>query len=190
MAEPTTIDVGQTDDALRLWRATQAVRHGELRLTSQAINRNGLETRATSIIGWAVPTSLAAITAILNPSTAWITQPALAALTCFAVSAILACVALWPRVWSVVGYPPTDIMNGTEGSELEHQEQIAATYAVGIEENRRQLKLLSRLIRLAWLSLAVAPIAAGIVGAWTYVRPVLPALVTEIVGFSLPPFTS
>lgn len=162
------IEVGATDQNLRLWRAKEAVRHAELRIASQTANRGGLETRATSIIGWSVPSALAAVALVANPATAWVSRPAIAALGCFIVSALLGAAALWPRPWAIVGQPPDVLIDGSEQSELEHQEAIASDYGLAISENTRQLKLLNWLIRLAWLALTAAPVLATGVVAWDY----------------------
>ena len=162
-------EVGASDDTIRLCRATAAVRHAELRLASQATNRTGLETRATSIIGWSVPIALAAVALILIPQIQWITYPALAVVAAFLVAAGLACAALWPRDWNVVGVPAGIVLSATDASELQFQERVAGDYGKAITENQRQLLILSWLIRLAWIAMAVAPLLAAIVG-WIFAR--------------------
>ena len=162
------IEVGATDKDLRLWRAKEAVRHAELRIASQTTNRNGLETRATSIIGWSVPSALGAVALIANPNTAWLDRYAVTALVCLLAAAALGATALWPRRWNIVGHPPDVFMNGSEQSELAHQEVIASDYGLAIRENEQQLKQLGWLIRLAWLALAAAPLLTTAVVAWNY----------------------
>ncbi len=78
-------------------------------------------------------------------------------------------------------------MNGSEGSELQHQEDIASVYAVGIDENQRQIKQLSRLIRVAWLALAAAPIVAGLTA---FITRVLQDVSICGFGFMSPPLIS
>jgi hypothetical protein len=58
---PSLIEVGANiqDGDLRLWRAKEAVRQGELRLAAQAAIRTALEARATAITGWAAASFLA-----------------------------------------------------------------------------------------------------------------------------------
>ena len=67
-----------------------------------------------------------------------------------------------------MGHPPDVFMNGSEQSELAHQEVIASDYGLAIRENEQQLKLLGWLIRLAWLALAAAPLLTTAVVAWNY----------------------
>ena len=53
-----SVEVGATDADLRWWLAKEAVRHGELLLPSQLSNLTAMETRATALFGWSVPTIL------------------------------------------------------------------------------------------------------------------------------------
>ncbi|WP_141563194.1 hypothetical protein [Teichococcus rhizosphaerae] len=186
------IEVGAADDELRYWKAGAAIRLGEARLASQAINRTGIETRATAIIGWAVPIALAALTLAFNPQTVWIRPAAIAACLCISVAMLSAGAVLWPRKWSVVGYPPDHALASVEGTELEFLERLAGEYAQGIYENKRQLDVLGWMLRIAWTAMAFAPMGAALVGWWTYDPPSLrtDGMMIFISAFGTEPLTS
>lgn len=158
------IEVGAADDTLQLWRTQQAIRHGELRLSIQATNRSGLETRATSIIGWATTASLACVGLAITPATQWVAWPASGAFLLLVVAAGLSFAALWPtEQWCVGGYPPDDLLDSTDRSELEILEQIARDYGGGIRSNKAQLERMALLLRVSWASLALAPVMAVVI---------------------------
>ena len=50
--EPLPIYVGETDGALRLWLAHEAMRQAEQVLAGQTASLTALETRATTLLTW------------------------------------------------------------------------------------------------------------------------------------------
>jgi hypothetical protein len=160
------IDVGKVDDELRLWVAGQAVRHAELRLSSQAIHRAALEARAASLLGWAVTLALAALTLATKPPSPEAGSAAIVVMLCCFIAAACAALVLWPREWGVSGLSPSDLLETERSSELEYQEGIALLYEENIGKNHTSLRLLARWLRASWMCLVIAPLAGGAATYW------------------------
>ena len=58
-AEAETLEVGVTGGDLPFWRATEAVRYAQMKLSGQVQASQSLESRATSLTGWSVAALLA-----------------------------------------------------------------------------------------------------------------------------------
>jgi hypothetical protein len=160
------IEVGATEGDLRYWRAKEAVRQGEARLTAQAAIRTALEARASALTGWAAVSLLAATGAgFAAKDIAGFAGASGAALTLF-VAAIVGIHAVRPRDWAMVGYDPEVITSDRLGSELEVLESIAAGLSPGIQANNRRLDAMGRMLRWAGWMLIAAPII-GAVAYWT-----------------------
>lgn len=169
---PSLIEVGANiqDGDLRLWRAKEAVRQGELRLTAQAAIRTALEARATAITGWAAASLLA-----LAAATAAVTGVALraggvtAGLVLFSAAGM--CIhAARPRDWAQTGYDPTVIIDDTLGTELEVLESMAGGISPGIQRNNTRLEEMGKFLRWAGWMLIAAPFLGAI--AYTIARAV------------------
>ena len=163
---PSQIEVGANiqDGDLRLWRAKEAVRQGELRLAAQAAIRTALEARATAITGWAAASLLA-----LAAATAAVTGVAPRAGTATAGAVLFVAAGMCihvarPRDWAQAGYDPTVITGDTLGTELEVLESVAEGISPGIQRNNIRLEEMGKLLRWSgWLL-----IAAPILGAAAY----------------------
>jgi hypothetical protein len=154
----TAIEVGATDDELRLWLAKEAVRHGELRLTAQQNNLAAMESRATSMFGWSIPTILALGTAALRSR---YSGPALSAATCMVGTAVMCAVALWPQPWGHAGHRPPMLLNEQLQSELEVIESIALGYDQTADSNEARLTRFGEWLRVAWLLFLLSPLMGG-----------------------------
>jgi hypothetical protein len=154
-----SVEVGATDADLRWWLAKEAVRHGELLLPSQLSNLTAMETRATALFGWSVPTILALGAAALNTR---YTGPAIAAASWLAGAAAACVYGLWPQDWSHAGYHPREILNEKLTSELEVLEAIAGGYAEGADLNKARLAHLADCLRFAWAFFIASLVAGGI----------------------------
>ena len=161
---PGQIEVGASlaDGDLRYWRAKEAVRQGELRLSEQAAIRTALEARATAITGWA-SASLLAVTAASFTATNWIARGAgvTAALALFS-AAVVGIYSARPRDWSMRGYDPTIIIEDTLGTELEVLESIAKGLNPGIQANNKRLDGMGAMLRWSGGLLIAAP-AIGVI---------------------------
>jgi hypothetical protein len=151
------IEVGATDGDLRYWRAKEAVRQGEARLTAQAAIRTALEARATALTGWAAVSLLAATGAGFTAKDAAGSAGAGAAGVALLIAAIVGIHAVRPRDWAMVGYDPEVITSDRLGSELELLESIAAGLSPGIQVNNRRLDGMGRMLRWAGWMLIAAP---------------------------------
>jgi hypothetical protein len=172
------IEVGATEGDLRYWRAKEAVRQGEARLSAQAAIRTALEARATALTGWAAVSLLAATGAgFTAKDAAGVTGAACAGLVLFA-AAIVGIHAVRPRDWAMVGYDPEVIVADQLGSELEVLESIAAGLSPGIQDNNRRLNAMARMLRWAGWALIAAPVigAAAYWGVFTLISGVAAAL--------------
>lgn len=150
---------GATGDKLRLWRAKEAVRHGELRLSGQHNNLSAMETRATSIFGWSIPTVLAL--GALTASGSYCFAPVLG-MASLSGAAILAAIALWPKDWGLQGQMPKVVMDDDLETEMESLESFALSYQDTIESNEAILDEFGRSLQKAWFWFISAPVAAGI----------------------------
>ncbi len=164
---PGKIEVGASDAEgdLRYWKAKEAVRQGEARLTARAAIRTAMEARAAAITGWAAA-SLVVVTAAGFAAPGWPSRGA-AALTAFALLAAagLCVYTVRPRDWGITGYDPQVIMGDPLSTELEVLESIAGGISPSIQANNRRLNSIGKLLRWAgWLL-----IAAPFPGATVYV---------------------
>jgi hypothetical protein len=158
--ERDEVDVGEAGDRLPLWLAKEAVRHGELRLAAQQSNLAAMETRATAIFGWSIPTILALGAAALSSR---FTGAAVGAAVCLAGSAIHCAVALWPQKWGHPGHNPNVLLDMQLSSELEVLEAVAGGYASTARLNDDRLIRFGAWLRTAWVLFIAAPVA-GLVG--------------------------
>jgi len=166
---PVRIEVGASDAEgyLRYWKAKEAVRQGEARLTAQAAIRTAMETRATAITGWAAASLLVVIGAGFA-APGWPSRGA-AALTASAslVSARLCIYAARPRDWGIKGYDPQVILGDPLATELEVLESIAEGMSPSIQTNNKRLNVMGKLLRWAGWSLIAAPIPGAVAyGIW------------------------
>ena len=160
MNDPVPTDVGAavSDGKLRLWKAKEAVRQGELRLAAQATARTALEARATALTGWAAAGLLALVggAAATTDRLAW-AAAAIAGTPLFA-SAAVGVYAGSPRVWSLAGYNPQQIAQDALPTELEVLESSAKGILPKIDRNEFNLTDISRQLLLAGWLLILTPI--------------------------------
>ena len=151
------VNVGQADADLRLCLAVEAARQGELRLAGQQANLQAAEARATSVLGWSA-TGLSAMAVLaLDQQRRVLVIPSAVLL---ALCVIMCIAALWPKEWHAAGYTTDDLGAWRIGSELELRESLASGYKAAAEGNKQQMDHLARCMKVAWVSLALAPIAA------------------------------
>jgi hypothetical protein len=139
------IAVGAIGSELRYWRAKEAVRQAELRLSSQTDARRGFEARVTAMLGWIVAAS-SILTAGLLGSSHERAIAAMSALIPLLAGAGLCIAMIWPSWWSNAGYDPDKITESGLGTELEILESMAAGYAAGIAHNENWLRRASLLM--------------------------------------------
>lgn len=166
-AAPPAIEVGasEAEGDLRYWRAKEAVRQGEARLTAQAAIRTAMEARATAITGWAAA-ALVVATGAVFAAPDWASRSAAAFTVVVLFIAAGTCIfAARPRDWSMTGYDPQVIMTDTLSTELETLESLAEGISPGIQANNLRLNTMGTLLRWAGWMLIAAPVA----GAATYV---------------------
>lgn len=152
------IEVGQNGDDFRLWLATEGRRQGEVRLAAQAAALTAMETRATAILQWSVAIGSASVAVMIQGVVA--RPPFAAALCCLFLASALCIAALWPKNWHPPGYSFEALQDFGVQSELEVTEGTAYGYATAIAANDRTATRFARLLKVAWLCFAVAPLAA------------------------------
>ena len=154
------VEVGATDGDLRYWRAKEAIRHAELNIGSQTANLASMESRATSILGWAIAgvTVLVAVV-ITGPFRA----AALAAAFSLFVATLFSILGLRAKDWGVVGYNPRKLLEDTHSSELEVLESFGRGYAETIDKNEGILRNFSICLTVAWAALAATPIVLSVI---------------------------
>ena len=115
--EDNEIEVGAVGDTLRYWLAKEALRQGELALTSQLCALDAMMSRASSIFGWSVTVSIALVGVVSLPASSRL--PALVSLVCTFFAAVCCVCALWPRNWVLNGYDASWVISQVYGTELE-----------------------------------------------------------------------
>lgn len=157
--QPEASPYGATGPALRLWRAKEAVRQGELILAGQQNNILTMEARATAIFGWSVPIILAFGTLFATSKYCITSTFGIASLAC---SSVLAAQALWPKDWGMSGTMPTIIMDDDLDTEMESLESFALSYDQTIRDNELTLSEFARRLRLAWTCFISTPVLAAL----------------------------
>jgi len=98
--------------------------------------------------------------------------PAAAGATFAMATAAIAIAALWPRAWFAGGHRPSSLDKLGHDTELGYLEQMALGNEAAGDRNERRLRGFARLLRLAWISFALAPAAAAAILAWaSWARP-------------------
>lgn len=168
--ESGTIEVGETGDTLRFWRAKEAIRHAETHLTAQASSLSAMETRATSILGWATTGVFALGAAAISGQ--YRAGASVAASALFA-SAVFVILGLWPRDWGIAGCAPLQVMDSKYDSELEILESIAQGYANTVSLNNKRLTSFSTMLRTSWIFFVASPMLAVValyLAGWFQIR--------------------
>lgn len=150
------IEVGAADDELRLCLAVEAARQGELRLAGQQANLQAAETRATSVLSWAVTGLTAMAVLALDQQHRTLVVPSA---VCLATCAVACISVLWPKEWHTTGYTKADLAKWKIESELDLRESLASGYETCTAENKVEMDRIARMMMIAWMSLALAPIA-------------------------------
>ncbi|GAA3684580.1 hypothetical protein [Acetobacter lovaniensis] len=164
-ADQQQIEVGAiASDDLRLWLAREAQRQAEKRIASQVDIWGKFVTRATSCIGWAVTLTSAFAAISTQYQYRFLALPAMLA----AMSAICACIILWPRRWNIPGDTPLYVMDMMENpkdpitTELEATEALAIRVEDGITANSLTLTYYGRALFAAFSLLIASILLAAI----------------------------
>ncbi len=163
-----TIEVGATEDTLRLWKAREAVRHGELRLAAQAAIRTALEARSTALTGWGAVGLLATVAGLFaslkdeNVPSALGSGAAAFVLLLAGAGGIY---AARPRAWNSAGYAPEEILNDPWQTEMETLEAVAGGLGLSIAKNNSRLDRTGRTLRTVGLLLTLALVAGVVIYA-------------------------
>ena len=163
----TQTEVGAEGGDLRYWLAEEGLRQGGARLAGQAANLQAMEARATSPLTWSVTVGIALVAAFVDARFRW---PAFGALVLALAAAVSCVVALWPRAWHSGGRRPSELDRLGFSTELEFVEAMALGNEKAAERNETRLRSFALSLRVAWISLASAPAAAGLLAAASSVR--------------------
>lgn len=148
--------LGATGERLQFWKAKEAFRQGELKLTQQSAVLDGLRLQATSLLGWSVTIGVALAAAALTKG---LPDVAVVVVTSITITAALCIGTLWVTSgWRFSSFNPLQIMDNPLGSELEVLESLALGSQDSIVKNRRMIGVRSQLLRMAWISFAAMPI--------------------------------
>lgn len=141
-------------------RGREAVRCAEVRLVAQALALRAAEARATSIVGWSVAGTAAALTVAFGHS-----APARFQLAALIVAAdlitvgVLACRVLLPGVLTTAGFAPEEILNRPADEDTAQTfYALAEGMGEGIEENSLRLTAAAAHLRFSLYGLAAAPV--------------------------------
>ncbi len=172
-AAPGLIEVGvrAADGEMDLWRAKEALRQAELRLTAQAQMRASLEARGTAMASWST-VSLLAVVAAGAAAPSWPLRAGAIVAGCMLFAAACAFLhGIRPQPdWGVPGYPPRLVTEVTLPSELEALQSLAWGHQPGILGNTSRLAETSAALRRGGTLLVTAPMAgAATVAAWAVV---------------------
>lgn len=178
MNQSAEIEVGQVEaEGLRYWRAKEALRQAEARLTVQAAALATFEARVTSLVGWAVTGSTGLVAAVVVTTLAPSVRFAAAvAVVLLFIAAICGARVLRPSHWWTFG-DPGRVLNSNLPTELEELEAISSGLAEAIASNETRLAEAGSRLRwgLGWAAGApIAALAGWVAGGW---YPVLTAWV-------------
>jgi hypothetical protein len=155
------IAVGAADGELRLWKAVEAVRLAELRLTAQAAARTAIEQRAATMAGWC-NAALLALGAAMFGERSDVQIAAIMSSAAFLAASLAYCLmSLRPGPWGIVGYDWDEMQALAGESELEVRELVSVGYRDAIQMNEARLDRMARRVRASARSMAIAP-AAGL----------------------------
>jgi hypothetical protein len=155
---PQKADVCMEDvQAMDLWKATQAVRLGELRLSAQASALAGAQTRGTTILGWVVASIALAASLAFNSR---FHLAGYLLLVGESTAGLVAAIAVFPIKWAETGAQPQRILEMEYDTELECQQSLALYYHAAIKRNAYRLSVISKLVSASWLILLSTPIIA------------------------------
>jgi [ribosomal protein S5]-alanine N-acetyltransferase len=185
-ATPIEVGAALANGTIRYWKATEAVRQGELLLGSQIAALTRLMMSASSVLGWSVTISLAIPTALasakvlgsaLTPSPHSTTGtdvlnlmgrllwPGILAESFLLIAAICCFCVLWPSKWHPPGHEPNLVVKESRETELEVLEAMAGGYAAAVDRNAAKLTRLERWLKGAWICFIAAPIVAAMIYA-------------------------
>jgi hypothetical protein len=160
-ADADDVELGAVGPDLRLWRAREAVRQGELALHHQSLARDNIGARALALLGWAVTISIASIgAATLGNGHPGIKVAAGLVLLGLSATAVACVVAIYPRRWARPGYDPTQLLRSQLPSELETLENLALGLGEDVTQNRATLIVGGIFLRVAWIVFASTPLPA------------------------------
>ncbi|WP_137178788.1 hypothetical protein [Roseomonas sp. AR75] len=162
--------MGDADDStMQLVRAKEALRQVEQRLAAQATTLATLETRATSLVGWALAGLVAGGAALVTPAVPTVLAYAAAGLiAALLASAVTAALAIAPRDWGVQGHLPRDVIGDFDESEAKFLEWLAEGLGKAAEDNRQRITDAARRLQISLLwFIAAAPLGfvSGVI-AW------------------------
>lgn len=127
-------------EELARWRATEAVRNAEVRLTAQAASLQALEARAMAIIGWASVVVAAGVATYLTRTEPHLRYGAIALATGFMAAILVAMRVLAPRTgWGVPGIDPDAIADAPGPAVADAAAWIAGAYAGTVRANSARL---------------------------------------------------
>jgi len=156
-APPEETELGATGADLPLWRAREAIRHAEIRLSVQGSAAQSLEGRATSMLGWSVAGLLAVGAAVVN-GTHFVA--ACVAGVCLAVCGGLCLFGILGRDFNgVAGYEPAILLADQSGSEYEALVALAEGYQQAVVHNHAAFTRFKSLLAAAMVFMAGAPIS-------------------------------
>jgi hypothetical protein len=155
MSDDSVEDRGAHGPTLRIWKAREAFRQGELKLTQHGLSLDGIRAQATSLLGWSVSigTALAAVAL-----TGKVPGAATVIVVSTTMTAVLSIGALWiTSNWRFPSFNPMTILDHELESELEVLEALAIGSQASVEKNRATLTSRSSMLRAAWFNFALMP---------------------------------
>ncbi|GBQ69736.1 hypothetical protein AA103196_2295 [Ameyamaea chiangmaiensis NBRC 103196] len=159
-------EVGAATDSrtLRLWRAHEAQRQGELRLSAQTVSISGIMGRSATLIGWTLTITLALSTASATAGHRLLMISAAMALA----SAMIAIVNFRPFRWGLSGDLPSYVL-GTDSkpvtfeTELEYVEALALRAQMDLDANNVRVDRAARVLLWSLILLGSAVASAALI---------------------------
>ena len=178
------IEVGQVADpaiegggGLRLWRAREAMRQAELRLSAQAAALATIESRAQALAGWLTSALTVLVSAFLVPTLPLEARgAAIGGAVTAAIALSLLVMALRPSDWTVAGHDPVELLSSPNSTELNDLEEMTRAYAGGIVANASRLATTSTLFRRALWAAMCVPLTSLAAGALVWAVRAAPSV--------------
>jgi hypothetical protein len=158
---PGTEEAGATGPELRYWLAKEAVRQGEVLLKFQATTIAAIQKQATTLLGWVVTATTAAVTvAISTDKPEWRSATILIAAG-LTITAVVCIVILLPREIRSEAFEPNQLLGSVLKSELENLESLAEGHSTGISINKAKLIFSKRMLITAWILFVLSPLSGA-----------------------------
>lgn len=150
-----TVEIGLAGGDMPFWRAQEAIRYAEIKLSGQVQANQSLESRATSLIGWSAAGLSALGAAVASGS--HVRAASIAAIFLFAASLLCVWGIMSRDLYGVPGYAPKILLGDASASQYEALVALAGGYQTAVDHNDRLFRRFKRQVEFAIMLVVAAP---------------------------------